>query len=82
MVLLHWTFFLIMVTSAIIYNLNFGHGKQLQYFLNYKCHRLYRTQFGKLLQRSTKESKNCNPSMARITLWAVNFSPVFTIKEL
>ena len=33
----------------------------VQYILNYICLRIYGAHLGKLLQSSTKASKNCNP---------------------
>lgn len=42
------------------------HGKEVerQYLLKYKYHSLHRPYFGKLLQSSAKEIKNCNPHTA------------------
>ena len=48
-VLLPWILLLILLKSAVIYYLKILLEKQvIQYLLNYKCHRLYRPNFGKL----------------------------------
>ena len=67
-VMLHPTLFLILLSSAVVQHLNFLHGKDVvQCLLNYRD-RLPRRHFEKLLQSSTKESKNYNPSTACIIL--------------
>ena len=53
--------------SNYLKHLNFLHGKEvIKYLLNYKSHRLHIIHFVKLLQSSTKDSKNCNPPAVRI----------------
>ena len=51
------TLFWVLLVSAVIWHLQFLHRKEVVKFL---------LHFGKILQSSTKKSKDCNPSTARI----------------
>ena len=56
-----------LLTSAVIQHFNFLHGKEVvQYFFNYKCHRLHQHHFGKLLQSSIKENRYSGLSLSRL----------------
>ena len=73
--MLPWTFLVNLLTSTVIYYLNFLHGKEVvQYLLNYKYHKLHRPHFRKLLRSSTKKSNNFYSPL--------NFWAIFNFKAL
>lgn len=56
-VMVQWTSFFILLTSAIIQHFKFLYEKEVdKYILHRNCHRLRGFHFIKLLQSSTKES--------------------------